>query len=144
MKRKVPLFIGLLFATVISAVMLPQRSPQPDAAKAPGAPAEFKTVKSIVLGVFGRLAPSSPQASAIEEIPTTAEAAPKQLRVPAVRDGHRYGWIQLPRGTPVDLIRVEGENVLIRYDESVVRMPQSELREGSVVLRDRKPAILKI
>ena len=89
--------------------------------------------------------PSSPQASTkVDSAFPPVSVAPRQVRVPAVRDGHTYGWIQLPRGTAVDLVRVEGNDFVVRYDETVVRLPQSEAREGSVIVRSKKPRFREI
>lgn len=64
---------------------------------------------------------------------------PHEVRVPAMRDGHNYGWLQLPRGTWVELLAVEGDHAYIRYDESVVRLPRRAMAQGTVTLAKRLP-----
>ncbi|MES2568972.1 MAG: hypothetical protein V4710_02830 [Verrucomicrobiota bacterium] len=76
--------------------------------------------------------------------PVAADLFSSQIRVPAIREGHNYGWIQLPRGTSVELLRSEGDNLLIRYDDMTVRMPQSAVEEGAVILRKRKVPLTSI
>ena len=56
-----------------------------------------------------------------------------EIRVWAIRAGNNYGWIQLPKGTPVRLLREEGEWLVVRYDESVVKIHRSVAEAGLVV-----------
>ncbi|MEQ1861661.1 MAG: hypothetical protein ABMA13_17215, partial [Chthoniobacteraceae bacterium] len=70
------------------------------------------------------------------------EATPlREVRVRAVRNGHEYGWIQLPRGTRVELVRDEGRTLVIRYDEVSLRIPRTVAEAGMVVpvRRDQQP-----
>jgi hypothetical protein len=57
------------------------------------------------------------------------------VRIAAVRGDTNYGWIQLPRGCVVEVVRTEREHLLVRYDNSLVRIPQSAARSGAVILR---------
>lgn len=65
--------------------------------------------------------------------------AAAELRVWAIRDGHNYGWVQLPKGTTVSILRREGDHAVIRWDETVVKVPETALRLGSL-RSDGKPA----
>ena len=60
------------------------------------------------------------------------------VRVPAIREAQDYGWIQLPRGTRVDLLEERRDGLLIRYDENYVVVPRAAVDDGSVVLRARR------
>ncbi|MDB6173282.1 MAG: hypothetical protein JWL59_2593 [Chthoniobacteraceae bacterium] len=76
--------------------------------------------------------------------PIAADVLYRQVRLPAIHEGNNYGWIQLPRGTFVDLLRNEGGTLLIRYDQITVRVPQCAVEEGAVILRKPKAAITRI
>lgn len=65
--------------------------------------------------------------------------AAAELRVWAIRDGHNYGWVQLPKGTTVSILRRDGDHAVIRWDETVVKVPETALRLGSL-RSDGKPA----
>ncbi len=144
MSRKVPFIIGLSLALIISALTLPD-APTPNGGASAASPAPFKTVKRLVQGAFARLAPSSPQVSAPDGQVVLRDAVmAEQIRVPAVREGVHYGWIQLPRGTAVEFVADEGETLLVRYDGAVLRMPERNARDGSVTVRASKPPLLKI
>ena len=64
--------------------------------------------------------------------------AAAELRVWAIRDGHNYGWVQLPKGTTVSILRREGDHAVIRWDETVVKVPETALRLGAL-RSDGKP-----
>ncbi len=68
-----------------------------------------------------------------------AAVAATDLRVWAIRDGRNYGWVQLPRGTTVSILRRDGDQAVIRWDETVVKVPQTVLHLG-VLRSDGKPA----
>jgi hypothetical protein len=57
----------------------------------------------------------------------------QEIRVWAIRGGIKYGWIQLPKGTPVHLLREEGAWLVVRYDESVMKIHRSIAEQGMVV-----------
>jgi hypothetical protein len=65
-----------------------------------------------------------------------------EVRVAALRGLNNYGWIQLPRGTPVELLRTEGEYLIIRYDETVMRIHRRIAEAGLVVPRPARLARL--
>jgi len=60
-------------------------------------------------------------------------ATQPEIRVWAVRNGHKYGWIQLPKGTHVNLQRREGEYLLVGYDEMTLNIHRSVAQAGLVV-----------
>jgi hypothetical protein len=64
--------------------------------------------------------------------------AAAELRVWAIRDGHNYGWVQLPKGTTVSILRREGDHAVIRWDDTVVKVPETALRLGAL-RSDGKP-----
>ncbi|MEA3207865.1 MAG: hypothetical protein QOE70_922 [Chthoniobacter sp.] len=63
------------------------------------------------------------------------------VRVPAIRGENNYGWVQLPYGTTVELVRDEGASLLVRWDGNTVRVLRGSATDGLVVLRkgDRRP-----
>jgi hypothetical protein len=68
----------------------------------------------------------------------------KPVRIAAVRGGTNYGWIQLPSGSVVDVVRIERDHLIVRYDETLVRIPQSAARSGAVILRTPAAAVTQI
>jgi hypothetical protein len=54
-----------------------------------------------------------------------------------VRDGRDYGWVQLPRGTRMELIRDEGKTLVVRYDQVTVRISRRAAETGTVVVVNR-------
>ena len=64
---------------------------------------------------------------------------PAEIKIPAIRGGNDYGWVQLPYGTPVELVRATHNGIWIRWDETVVKIPQSIVESGAVVVR--RPAL---
>lgn len=64
-------------------------------------------------------------------------AGVRPVRIAAVRGENHYGWIQLPVGCVVELVRGEGEHLIVRYDGTTVRIPRAAAETGAVVLRPR-------
>lgn len=64
------------------------------------------------------------------------------VRLSAIRRGTNYGWIELPRGTVVDLVSVEPRSLIVRFDDGFVRIPKWTASDGTVSLRKR--SMLKI
>ena len=58
-----------------------------------------------------------------------------KVKVPAIRRGNNYGWVQLPRGTRVDLVRETGDGLLVRWDGTTVKVPPGAAATGAVVVR---------
>jgi len=143
MKRRIPYFISALMLTGLMAVVLrsidtststkrflsaflPERSE-------PAAPA----IPSL------RPTRSSPSETISDPVATAGEApAPQprlkavtvpEVRVRATRNGRDYGWVQLPRGTRVELIRDEGKTLVIRFDQVTLRIPRVQAETGMVV-----------
>ena len=70
--------------------------------------------------------------------PSSVEVEQKisnRLRVPAIRGFSNYGWVQLPPGTPVDLVRQQGKDLLVRWEGTVVAVDPSSAANGAIVLR---------
>ncbi len=57
-----------------------------------------------------------------------------EVRVRASRDGRDYGWVQLPRGTRVELLHDEGKTLVVRYDQVTLRIPRRIAETGTVVV----------
>jgi hypothetical protein len=64
--------------------------------------------------------------------------AAAELRVRAIRDGHNDGWVQLPKGTTVSILRRDGDLAVIRWDATVVKVAETALRLGAL-RSDGKP-----
>ncbi len=138
MKRRISYIISALVLSAVLAVVL--RS------------VEFRTPKHTLSALLSELpaADSSPlrqtpawlaETTSLQAAPTTTTPAPvslmatpiREVRVRAVRDGRDYGWVQLPRGTRVGLVRDEGETLLIRFDQVTLRIPRVMAETGMVV-----------
>jgi hypothetical protein len=61
-----------------------------------------------------------------------------EIRIWAIRNDTNYGWIQLPRGTPVHFLRQDGDYLILRYQETVIRAHRSVIEAGLVVPRKTK------
>jgi hypothetical protein len=57
----------------------------------------------------------------------------REVRVRAVRDGRDYGWVQLPRGTRVELVRDEGSTLVVRFDQVTLRVSRAVVQAGLLV-----------
>jgi hypothetical protein len=71
--------------------------------------------------------------SPVEYVIGPQKSGLQEIRVWAIRNGTKYGWIQLPKGTPVRLLREEGSWLVVRYDESVMKIHRSVAEMGMVV-----------
>jgi hypothetical protein len=73
------------------------------------------------------------------KVHTTAEKAENKIsqnvRVPAIRGITNYGWVELPRGTRVNLVRESGSKLLVRWDGNVVSVPSLAAASGAIVIR---------
>jgi hypothetical protein len=58
-----------------------------------------------------------------------------QVKVPAIRGMKNYGWVQLPRGTRVDLVREVRDGLWVRWDGTTVKVPQGAASAGAVLVR---------
>lgn len=144
MKRRLPYFISALLLTGLMAAglrsvdtstapkrflsaFLPERSE-------PAAPA----IPSLRPTLSSPSEPISESAAALtEEAPAPRSrlkaTTVQEVRVRATRNGRDYGWVQLPRGTRVELIRDEGRTLVIRYDQVTMRIPRIQAETGMVV-----------
>jgi hypothetical protein len=80
----------------------------------------------------------TPQAGAHTPVVAERGVTARVVRVPAIREAQNYGWIQLPRGTHVDLVEEQRDGFLVRYDESFVVIPRAAVTDGAVILRARR------
>jgi hypothetical protein len=140
------LFWGV-FSLVVIAGVVSQFSPKP-LSRLPQLPPLEELVSTVLPTKFTRrfLPPervSEPTGVSAEPSRRTGTfeqaVATDELRVWAIRNGHKYGWVQLPKGTTVSILRRDGDHAVIRWDESVVRVPQTALRMGALRW-DGKPA----
>lgn len=139
MRYRTGLFISIIVLAVLSAFFVyePRRF-APIREQISRAVAAIPPVPLISLApILGRLAPEASVASAVVPAPGTPA---RIVRVPAIRESQNYGWIQLPRGTQVDLVKEQFDGLLVRYDETFVVIPRAAVQDGSVVLRP-KPSI---
>jgi hypothetical protein len=56
-----------------------------------------------------------------------------EVRIWAIRNDRNYGWIQLPRGTQVYFLRNDGEYVIVRYQETVIRAHRNVIDAGMLI-----------
>lgn len=64
--------------------------------------------------------------------------SPTRVTMPAIRGVNNYGWVQLPRGTQVDLVRQHGRELWVRWDGTVVKVDSSAAEKGAVLVRSSK------
>ncbi len=57
------------------------------------------------------------------------------VRIPAIRGENHYGWVQLPRGTRVELIRQSAGDLVVRWEGITVKVPQTAATTGAIALR---------
>jgi hypothetical protein len=65
----------------------------------------------------------------------TPQAAATLASVRAIRGANDYGWIQLPHGTLVDLVRNDRGEMWIRWDGNLFRIDPALAASGAVVLK---------
>jgi hypothetical protein len=58
-----------------------------------------------------------------------------EIRIWAIRNDTNYGWIQLPRGTPVQFLRQDGDYLILRYQDTVIRAHRSVVEAGLIIPR---------
>jgi hypothetical protein len=57
------------------------------------------------------------------------------VKIPAIRGENNYGWVQLPWGTPVHLLRRNPDSLLVSWDGTVVQVPPAAALTGAIALR---------
>ncbi|HYR58592.1 MAG TPA: hypothetical protein VEO95_08190, partial [Chthoniobacteraceae bacterium] len=68
----------------------------------------------------------------------TPDRVSPHVRMPAIRGLANYGWVQLPRGTQVDLVRQKGNQLWVRWDGIVVKVNSSSAATGAIVVKSAK------
>lgn len=107
-----------LVPRVSPAVNLPPQEPRSEPAADPG-----------------RKAAESPgKSSAIIGPKNVASSADPRVKVPAIRGLNRYGWVQLPMGTRVELVREDAAGLLVRWDGTLTRLSPTAERSGAIVV----------
>lgn len=150
MKRKLPFFISMLALAGLMAVAFQSINPEQVKSGAvklvdgvANAPVDPAQAPNLLKRLF------SPEPAADKGETSDVGAAPgreviactigaeyatqPQIRVWAFRNGHKYGWIQLPKGTPVRLQRRDGEFLFVGYDEMTLKIHRSVAEAGLVV-----------
>ncbi|MGB8170175.1 MAG: hypothetical protein WCF18_21915 [Chthoniobacteraceae bacterium] len=59
----------------------------------------------------------------------------EKVRMPAIRGVNNYGWVELPRGTRVNLVKESGNRLWVRWDGTIVEVPNVVAASGAIVLR---------
>lgn len=78
-------------------------------------------------------------ASRVGALPSAATPGLSQVMAPAIRGVTNYGWVRLPHGTPVDLVRENGTRLWVRWDGTVMDVPRATVSTGALVIRASKP-----
>src|SRR5689334_20524664 len=63
------------------------------------------------------------------------ETGVPHIRIPAIRGESYYGWVQLPRGTSVELVRQSADNLIVRWEGTTVKVPLTAAVNGAIALR---------
>jgi hypothetical protein len=134
MARILSIFVLPLLVLATFALYLPT---------APKAQKIVNHVARIATGqpVFDEPEPESPSLTVYEQLVVpTVNVGPEcaqqpEIRIWAIRNDTNYGWIQLPRGTPVYFVRQEGEYVIVRYEETIIRAHRSVVDAGLLILK---------
>lgn len=147
MQRLKPLLFASLFAAVvISFIPSVERNPEPSKSVQPATaqPHPARLAASVAPAVL----PAATPVVTAELVPvepartlsrTLASSRPVyRVRVQAIRDGKDYGWVELPRGAKVDLVREEGKTVIVGFSDCFVRVPRWIIEDGTVTLRSRR------
>jgi hypothetical protein len=109
-------------------------------AKIPGARANFTNPFSAshptAVAASSKPAGPSVASSAINAIqPASQEESRSHVRIPAIRGESCYGWVQLPRGTSVELIQQNTDNLIVRWEGITVKVPSTSAITGAIALR---------
>lgn len=73
---------------------------------------------------------------AVFQFPSVPGLLTRPVRIPAIREGWNYGWVQLPPGTVVELLKDEGRMLRVKYEETVVLIPRESAQDGTLMLKD--------
>ena len=137
-------------ARILSIIILPLLLFGVVAYFLPEAPvAAKKVITRVTETITNKLAPedstvSSPAPTVYEQlvVPTVTvgpeQAQSPELRIWAIRNDRNYGWIQLPRGTPVYYVRQDGDYYIVRYEETIIRAHRSLIDSGTLILKKTK------
>ena len=144
MRRKISFIIGALLLTGVLAVAL-RNLPAPVYRAVAGVLPEAALTWIESRGADTAVAEPLPvDGSKIHYVIGPQKNGVQEIRIWAIRNGTNYGWIQLPKGTPVHLLREENSYVVVRYDESILKIHRSVAEQGLVVpvTRDGRVASL--
>ena len=108
-------------------------------AKLPGARVSFTKSGSETPAtpVTASANPATPAiaSSAIDAIQPANDESRSHVRIPAIRGESCYGWVQLPRGTRVELIQQNADNLIVRWEGITVKVPTTSALSGAIALR---------
>jgi len=137
MGRKLSLLLLPLLAIAGLSFLIPN---SPEAQKAIEKVA--RTVSAIASPVFqSEQEPIAPYVSPIEKlaVPTVTVGAEyaqlPEVRIWAIRNNTTYGWIQLPRGTVIQHLREDGDYIVARYEETILRVHRTVIESGALVAK---------
>lgn len=131
---KFGVFLTLAAVLAILFAVVPEPKPplfQPE--KPVQSPQETESAKAAV--PWRAPSAAEPPAKSSVRAPTAENKISNNLRVPAIRGTNHYGWVELPRGTQVSLVRESGDGMWVRWDGNVMKVPSGVARSGAVVVR---------
>jgi hypothetical protein len=143
MKRRLPFFISALLLCVSFAVLF----------RVPAGEGRASLSGKVASELESLLSPASPTRQPVftpdvpQQVTEAASTIPpeaarlQELRIAAIRNGVRYGWIQLPRGTRVELLRRDGDYMLVQFEGTQVRVHRAVVEAGLIApqARARRP-----
>jgi hypothetical protein len=89
-----------------------------------------------VVAAASKSAPPAVAGTVIDASQPASDGEPRShVRIPAIRGESCYGWVQLPRGTNVELIQQSAGNLIVRWEGITVRVPSSSAVTGAIALR---------
>lgn len=133
--RKFAIFITLAGVLAVLFAMFPDR--RHALLPVPVAPPENPGTATLPESPSGGEAKPLPA----EPGPTGAAAAGRwdpRVKIAAVRGLSRYGWVQLPYGTRVELVDERPATLLVRWDGTLAHLPREAEKSGAIVVV-RKP-----
>lgn len=131
---KFAVFLALAGILAILFAFLPGNRDRAPAKTAPVAPPSSSSSGGQLLPHVLRESPAlSRETRAAIPVPNLSPAT--QERMPAIRRGTDYGWVQLPQGTQVDLIRRTSGEFWIRWDGATASVSETAVISGAIILR---------
>ncbi len=133
MHRKLSLIFGAALVTVLLALALQNLDTRTRTRLAQWVPTPVAQALDLPATSEPLEEATAPDVDRIQYVIGPEAAAGQEVRVWAIRGGNNYGWVQLPKGTSMRLLRQEGEWLIVRYEESVVKIHRSVAEAGMIV-----------